>query len=56
MNLELIIKTSGKSKDWALGFTFSTEKESLEAVKRNSDALRYVKDQTVLKTKPKRCA
>lgn len=34
-------------KDWLkIRVEFKTEKEALEAVKNNGDALRYVKDQT----------
>ena len=46
MNIKMLVEISGRSKEWALSFTFSTEKEALEAVKRNGDALQYVKDQT----------
>ena len=46
MNINAIIELSGKTRNWALGFTFSTEKEALEAVKQDGDALRYVKDQS----------
>ena len=42
MNIDLIFKLSRRSKSWALGFSFSSEKEALEAVKRNGYALRYV--------------
>jgi len=42
MNIELLIKISGRSKLWALGFKFKTEAEALEAVKQDGDALQYV--------------
>lgn len=34
MNINLIVEVSGRDKNWALDFTFSTEKEALEAVSR----------------------
>ena len=46
MNINLIIETSNRTKEWALSFTFSTEKEALEAVKHNGYALKYVNDQS----------
>ena len=42
MNIDLIVAASGRSREWALGFTFASEKEALEAVKRHADALQYV--------------
>ena len=46
MDLNLIIETSGRTREWALGLQLSNEKDALEAVKRNGYALQYVKDQT----------
>lgn len=42
MNIKAIIEASGRTRSWALGFTFSTEKGALEAVKEDGYALQYV--------------
>lgn len=46
MNIDAIINASGRSRSWALDFSFKTEKEAIEAVKEDGYALQYVREQS----------
>ena len=46
MNIDLIVKLSGRTKSWAMSLQLLTEKDAIEAVKEDGYALQYVKYQT----------
>mgnify|MGYP000206347344 CR=1 FL=1 len=46
MNIDKIVKASGKTKEWALSQQIKTEKEAIKAVKQDGYALKYVNEQT----------